>query len=78
MKIPSIKTSPINDLKPSKRNARTHSTKQVEQIANSLLQFDVTSPIIADEDNTIIAGMADGSPQNGSDGRHSLSSPLAV
>lgn len=56
MKIPSIKTSPINDLKPSKRNARTHSTKQVEQIANSLLQFDVTSPIIADEDNTIIAG----------------------
>ena len=56
MKIPSIKTSPISDLKPSKRNARTHSKKQVEQIANSLLQFDVTSPIIADEDSTIIAG----------------------
>ncbi|HIK64409.1 MAG TPA: site-specific DNA-methyltransferase, partial [Henriciella marina] len=46
----------IDKLKPSKRNARTHSAKQIEQIARSLNKFGWTNPILIDEDTTIIAG----------------------
>ncbi|RIJ29214.1 site-specific DNA-methyltransferase [Henriciella algicola] len=46
----------IDKLKPSKRNARTHSAKQIEQIARSLNKFGWTNPILIDEDATIIAG----------------------
>jgi DNA modification methylase len=55
-KFRQVQPCPLARLKPNPRNARTHSKKQVGQIANSLLQFNVTSPIIADEDGAIIAG----------------------
>jgi hypothetical protein len=42
-------------LKP-RRNARTHSKKQIRQIANSLLRFGWTYPILIDEDGVILAG----------------------
>jgi DNA modification methylase len=48
----------VNSLKPAKRNARTHSKKQVEQIANSMRRFGVINPIIVDSQNQIIAGHA--------------------
>lgn len=46
----------IDDLKPYERNARTHSAKQLEQIAASIREFGWSSPIIVDGQNGIIAG----------------------
>jgi ParB-like chromosome segregation protein Spo0J len=41
-----------------KRNARTHSAKQVDQVAASIKEFGWTSPIVVDGNGTIIAGHA--------------------
>ena len=41
-------------LKPNPRNARTHSKKQIRQIANSILAFGFVVPLVADENNTIL------------------------
>lgn len=46
----------IHDLKPWARNARTHSKKQVRQIADSIEQFGFTNPVLIDEGGTILAG----------------------
>lgn len=46
----------ITELKPYKNNSRTHTEKQVHQIAQSLKQFGFVNPILVDESNTIIAG----------------------
>lgn len=43
-------------LKPYAKNARTHSKKQVRQIADSIKQFGFTNPILIDKENTILAG----------------------
>lgn len=43
-------------LRPSPRNARTHSKKQVRQIADSIRTFGFTNPVLIDEDRTILAG----------------------
>lgn len=45
-----------DDLKPDPRNARTHSKKQVQQIADSVSQDTWTNPILVDENFNIIAG----------------------
>jgi DNA modification methylase len=47
---------PINSLHPWGRNARTHSRKQVRQIADSIERFGFTNPVLVDDDNTILAG----------------------
>lgn len=46
----------ISELKPYKNNARTHSKKQVKQIAASIGQFGFVNPALIDEDGNIIAG----------------------
>lgn len=46
----------ITSLKPYKRNARTHSKKQIRQIANSIETFGFTNPVLIDSANTILAG----------------------
>ena len=46
----------ISELKPYKNNARTHSKKQVKQIAASIEQFGFVNPPLIDEDGNIIAG----------------------
>jgi DNA modification methylase len=46
----------IEDLKPYARNARTHSRKQVRQIADSIRTFGFTNPILIDESAMILAG----------------------
>lgn len=46
----------IRDLKPWARNARTHSKKQLRQIADSIAQFGFTNPVLIDESGTILAG----------------------
>ena len=47
---------PIAALKPYKRNARTHSRKQIRQIAASIERFGFNAPVLIDEGNSIIAG----------------------
>lgn len=44
------------DLHPWARNARTHSKKQVRQIAESIRTFGFTNPVLIDRENTILAG----------------------
>ncbi|GHF60616.1 ParB/Srx family N-terminal domain-containing protein [Seohaeicola zhoushanensis] len=46
----------ISDLAPWARNARTHSRKQVRQIADSITRFGFTNPVLIDERRTILAG----------------------
>jgi len=43
-------------LKPWANNARTHSKKQLRQIADSIELFGFTNPVLIDKDNTILAG----------------------
>lgn len=47
--------SPLS-LVPYGRNARTHSKKQVAQIAASIAQFGFNNPVLVSDDNQIIAG----------------------
>ena len=46
----------ITTLIPYARNSRTHSEKQISQIAASIKEFGFLSPIIVSEDNTILCG----------------------
>jgi DNA modification methylase len=46
----------IDQLKPFKRNARTHSKRQISQIAESIRVFGFVNPILVDRNNRIIAG----------------------
>lgn len=46
----------IETLKPFPQNARTHSKKQINQIAQSMRSFGWTVPILIDADDQIIAG----------------------
>jgi DNA modification methylase len=43
-------------LKPWAKNARTHSKKQIRQLAASITEFGFTNPILIDNDNTVLAG----------------------
>jgi hypothetical protein len=43
-------------LRPYPRNARTHSKKQVRQIAKSIRRFGFTAPVLIDRANMILAG----------------------
>ncbi|WP_170335512.1 site-specific DNA-methyltransferase [Ruegeria arenilitoris] len=45
-----------DDLIPYAGNARTHSDKQIDQIAASIRQFGFTNPVLIDENGGIIAG----------------------
>ena len=47
---------PPGSLKPYDRNARTHSPKQIAQIAASIKAFGFNNPVLVDKDNVIIAG----------------------
>ena len=46
----------IADLRPYARNARTHSKKQIKQIAASIERFGFTNPVLVSGDLEIIAG----------------------
>ncbi len=46
----------VSTLKPYRANARTHSKRQIRQIADSILAFGFTNPILVDSDDRIIAG----------------------
>ena len=51
-----IKELSITSLKPYARNARTHSRKQVKQIAASIERFGFTNPVLVSDEGEIIAG----------------------
>ncbi len=52
----SIEWKQTGELIPYSNNSRTHSEKQVQQVAASIKEFGFTNPILIDEDNGIIAG----------------------
>ena len=51
-----IKQAAVGTLRAHPANTRTHSKKQIAQIARSIRQFGFTAPIIIDENNVILAG----------------------
>jgi DNA modification methylase len=56
MSVREIQLIPAANLRLNNRNARTHSKKQVRQIAESIRRFGWTYPILADEGGAILAG----------------------
>jgi ParB-like chromosome segregation protein Spo0J len=52
----SVERWPLDRLTPYLRNPRTHSDKQIAQIAASMREWGWTSPVLVDEIGTIIAG----------------------
>ena len=51
-----IESIPVTSLKPYANNPRTHSPKQIRQIAESIKTFGWTNPILIDENSGVIAG----------------------
>jgi DNA modification methylase len=51
-----IERVPIDALKPYAGNARTHSKRQIKQIANSIKRFGFTNPVLVSDDLTILGG----------------------
>lgn len=47
---------PLGELHSATWNARTHTKKQVEQIAVSIAKFGFNNPVLVDDDNRLIAG----------------------
>ncbi len=56
MHLPADDLCPIDRLTPYANNARTHSRKQIGQIAESIRRFGFTNPVLVADDGTIIAG----------------------
>jgi DNA modification methylase len=52
----SLAFQPLDSLKPALRNARSHSRKQIRQIAGSIRRFGFANPILVDDENRIVAG----------------------
>lgn len=46
----------VAELLPYAANARTHSPEQVKQIADSILEFGFTNPVLIDANNELVAG----------------------
>jgi DNA modification methylase len=51
-----LETLPLDQLRPWPSNARTHSRKQIRQIAESIRRFGFTNPVLIDADDRILAG----------------------
>jgi DNA modification methylase len=51
-----IAERPIAGLRPYKSNARTHSRRQIRQLADSIARFGFTNPVLIADDDTILAG----------------------
>jgi DNA modification methylase len=49
---------PIGSLAPNPKNSRTHSKKQVRQLARAIEEFGFTAPLIVDERDELLAGHA--------------------
>ena len=51
-----VEQTPLGQLQPYRNNARTHSAKQIKQIARSIERFGFVNPVLADANGQIIAG----------------------
>lgn len=51
-----VEMIPLTTLTPHPRNARTHSNKQIRQIADSIARFGFTCPVLVDGTGLILAG----------------------
>ncbi|MCA8881289.1 MAG: ParB N-terminal domain-containing protein [Rhodobacteraceae bacterium] len=51
-----IELRPVHDLRPYARNARTHSARQIRQIADSIRRFGFVNPVLLSDDDEIVAG----------------------
>lgn len=47
---------PIDELKPHDRNSRTHSTRQIGQIAKNIKRFGFVNPVLLDSEDNTLAG----------------------
>ncbi len=47
---------PLSSLRPNERNARTHSQKQIHQVAASIEEFGFVNPVLITRDGGIVAG----------------------
>jgi ParB-like chromosome segregation protein Spo0J len=56
MQLGTIESTAITRLRPYASNARTHSRKQVRQIADSITRFGFTNPVLISDEYEIIAG----------------------
>jgi DNA modification methylase len=53
---PAIRMCPTESLTPYAGNARTHSARQIRQIADSIIRFGFTQPVLVDGAGGIVAG----------------------
>ena len=53
---PRIVIRDVKSLRNASRNARTHSKKQIAQLANSIRAFGFVNPVLVDDGNRIVAG----------------------
>src|SRR5665647_489808 len=56
IQLPQPELSRVDKLRPAPRNARTHSPKQLRQIAESIRTFGFTNPVLVDGVGQVIAG----------------------
>src|SRR5436190_4553980 len=56
MKSIAVTPMPVAGLRPYGQNVRTHSKKQIRQIADSIRKFGFTNPVLISDDDEIIAG----------------------
>ena len=54
--LPRIEWAPIAKIRPNAKNARTHSKKQIRQIAASIRKFGFLNPLIVDDESMVLAG----------------------
>jgi ParB-like chromosome segregation protein Spo0J len=52
----SVTYRPIAELKPDPATPRSHSKKQIRQIANSIREFGFVAPVLIDRDGKVLAG----------------------
>jgi ParB-like chromosome segregation protein Spo0J len=51
-----IQNLDIGLIKPYKKNAKTHSEKQIDQVAGSIKQFGWAQPLVVDSENNLVIG----------------------
>ena len=70
-----IENTAVSDLKLRTSNPRTHSKKQIRQIADSIRQFGFNNPILIDENDTIVAGQGRQAVRHRDGADHSARTP---
>lgn len=56
MQVEKMISVPISELKAYKANARMHSKRQIQELANSLRTYGFVTPVLIDAERNIIAG----------------------